>query len=318
MAAADDDHPPTSEEEEDDDDAPDLPPPPPASTMRARTSISAEAYGTWNQRAAFTPPVHAKEPADEVKLTGILNRSFLFNSLDAKDVQVVVSAMKGPMKLEPGTQLITEGDAGDALYIIMDGSLECKKMINGENKVVKTCNVGDLFGELALLYDCPRKASVISTQAATVFELDRQTFKHIVMESVTRKRQKCQEVLKKVPLFSALTPTEVENIIDALKIEKFSKGSCIIKQGDEGNHFYIIYEGEVVATKVTEGQEPQRFSHKGGDYFGELALLKNAPRAATVTADSDEVQLLSMDRAGFKRLMGPVEGFLERETSRYG
>jgi cAMP-dependent protein kinase regulator len=317
MAAADDDRPPTSEEEEDDD-APDMPPPPPASSMRARTSISAEAYGTWNQRTAYTPPVHAKSPELEQELTGILNRSFLFNSLDAKDVQVVALALKGPLPLEPGTQLITEGDAGDALYIIQDGTLECKKIINGENKVVKTCVKGDLFGELALLYDCPRKASVVSREAATVFELDRQTFKHIVMESVTKKRGKCQEVLKKVPMFSALTPNEVENVIDALKMEKFTNGSNIIKQGDEGNHFYIIYDGEVVATKVTEGQEPQTFNHKGGDYFGELALLKNVPRAATVTAASEEVTLLSMDRAGFKRLLGPVEAFLERESSRYG
>merc|ERR1712232_925284 len=174
------------------------------------------------------------------------------------------------------------------------------------------------FGELALLYDCPRKASVVSKDASTVFELDRQTFKHIVMESVTRKREKCQEVLKKVPMLANLTSDEVENVIDAMKIEKYSKGQNIINQGDEGQHFYIIYEGEVMATKVTEGQEPQNFSHKAGDYFGELAMLKSQPRAATVKATSDEVQLLSMDRASFKRLMGPVEAFLERASSRYG
>merc|ERR1712232_69300 len=173
------------------------------------------------------------------------------------------------------------------------------------------------FGELALLYDCPRKASVGSKDASTVFELDRQTFEHIVMESVTRKREKCQEILKKVEILANLTADGVENVIDSMKIENYSKGQEIIRQGDTGNHFYIIYEGEVVATKVTEGQEPQNFNHKSVDYFGELAMLKNQPRAATVKVASDEVQLLSVDRASFKRLMGPVEAFLERQTSRY-
>jgi len=54
----------------------------------------------------------------------------------------------------------------------MRGSLECRKLIDGENKVVKTCKKGDLFGELALLYDCPRKASVIGLEAATVLILE--------------------------------------------------------------------------------------------------------------------------------------------------
>merc|ERR1712039_287279 len=99
-----------------------------------------------------------------------------------------------------------------------------------------------------------------------------------VLEAVQRKRAHCGAVLKSVPLFANMTETEVENIIDALKLEKYPQGHVIIRQGEEGNHFYIIYEGQVVASRqVPETSEVQEYLHQVGDYFGELALLHNNP-----------------------------------------
>eukprot|EP00434_Breviolum_minutum_P017152 symbB.v1.2.015139.t1/scaffold1124.1/size136573/5 len=78
-------------------------------------------------------------------------------------------------------------------------------------------------------------------------------------------------------------------------------------------------EGECVAMKAfSEGQEMQKLmTHKVGDYFGELSLLSNAPRAASVMTSSSNAQLMSMDRKTFKRLMGPMVDILRREAVRY-
>jgi len=312
------DYEPPEESEEESEGEDDVLPPPP-NTQRQRASVSAEAFGNWNTRSAFAPPVYPKTPDQVELLTGIVSRSFMFNSLGEKDIQVLVSAMKGPLMLDGGHQLIVEGDDGDCLYVIEAGILDCTKVIDGVNYVVKTCMPGDLFGELALLYGCPRKASVNSRELSIVWELERETFSNIVMEAVTTKRAQLQDVLSRVPLFANTTGSEVENIIDALKLEKFPYGHAIISQGEDGDFFYIIYEGEVVAQKITEdAPEGLLYTHGVGDYFGELSLLTGEPRAATVQVSSEEAQLLSMDRATFKRLMGSVEEFLQRGFARYG
>jgi len=305
-----------SEEEDDDDEV--VLPPPPAPSMRQRASVSAEAFGTWNQRVAFVAPVHPKTPEQLAEIKKVMLRSFLFSTLDAKDMEVVALAMKGPLTVAAGKTIIQEGDSGEHLYIITEGSLDCSKVLGGVNTVVKTCVKGDLFGELALLYNCPRAASVTSREASVVYELDRLTFTNIVLEAVQKKRATCIEVLQKIPLFAGVARNHLETICDALKQEVVSQGTTIIQQGDLGKNFYIVHEGQAVASKVPAGGgQPVTMVHEAGDYFGELSLMKGQPRAATVVAHSPEVKLLSMDASTFKRLMGPAEDFLQKGLLRY-
>merc|ERR1711879_48750 len=95
----------------------------------------------------------------------------------------------------------------------------------------------------------------------------------------------------------------------------------IIKQGDHGDEFFIVLEGECVAKKAFVAGYPQQkvktHTHPAGDYFGELSLLKNEPRAASVYTVSPHVKLLSMDRRTFKRLLGSLEELLRSEAKRY-
>lgn len=79
---------------------------------------------------------------------------------------------------------------------------------------------------------------------------------------------------------------ERSKLPDALKSFEYQAGDYIIKEGDDGNIFYMIVSGEAIATKTIEPGQPAKevMSYKVGDYFGELALLKNEPRAANVIA----------------------------------
>merc|ERR1719188_1645249 len=108
-------------------------------------------------------------------------------------------------------------------------------------------------------------------------------------------------------------------IADALKVEEFNgEGTEIIKQGDAGDKFFVCLEGECIAKKafIPGGEQKVVMTHKAGDYFGELSLIKNEPRAASVVT-SAPIKLLSMDRKTFKRLLGPMEDVLRREAIRY-
>lgn len=304
----------SSEEEDDDDD--EVIAPPPSASLRQRTSVSAEAYGAWNVRALFTPPVYPKLPEQVAELSQVLPQSFLFHALEQKDLQAVVLAMKGPMALQPGQRIIQEAEGGDHLYVIQDGTLDVFKNIEGQEVLVKTCFKGDLFGELALLYNCPRAASVQSRDHSSVWQLDRETFTNIVMGAVTRKRDLYSGMLRQVPIFATMPDGDLLNIIDTLKMQMFVQGDIVVRQGEEGRHFYIVYEGVCVATKVSDGEAPQTMTHQAGDYFGELALIQDQPRQATVSVASPEAKLLSMDRATFKRLMGPMEAYMQNQAER--
>merc|ERR1719222_129700 len=105
------------------------------------------------------------------------------------------------------------------MFLIECGVVDCLKKAakGGEEKVVKTCTVGDVFGELALLYNCPRAASVQSRQKVTLWELDRETFNRIVKDAAAKKRTTFTDFLKKVPLFENMDQYEIMTVADALK-----------------------------------------------------------------------------------------------------
>merc|ERR1712110_210248 len=112
----------------------------------------------------------------------------------------------------------------------------------------------------------------------------------IVKEAAQKKRQRYDSFLQKVPLLGSMDTYERSQMADALQSETYEAGTTIVTQGEAGNSFYIIEEGEALATK--HGAEVM--SYGVGDYFGELALIRNQPRAATVTAKTP-VKALSID-----------------------
>lgn len=95
---------------------------------------------------------------------------------------------------------------------------------------MKTYNPGEAFGELALLYNAPRAATVRAKSDCILWSLDRETFNHIVKDAAMKKREKYEEVLKGVEILATVDNYEISQIADAVRIEKFSKDSTIIKE----------------------------------------------------------------------------------------
>lgn len=283
---------------------------------RARQSVSAEAYGQWNQKKAFIPPKHEKTAEQEGRLKQTLLKSFMFADLDPQDMETVVGAMK-EFVFTPGQKVMVEGEDGDSLYVIERGALECIKHIDGEDKVVKTCSTGDVFGELALLYNCPRAATVKAKDEAICWQLDRESFNAIVKDASMKRRNKYEGFLKGVALISGMDAYERSQIADALKVEVFKKGDAIVKQDEPGDKFYIVEEGTLFAMKLTNEGERRVMDYKPGDCFGELALLKNQPRAASIIVSSDVAKVLVLGRTSFNKMLGPLQDILMRQVASY-
>jgi len=298
------------EEEEEEEDAAELAPPPRSRGPRA--SVSAEAYGSWNTMKAFTPPAYPKDPEQIAQLKQILGNSFMFSSLEKKDMDAVIGAMQERV-FEAGSRIIAEGDDGEHLYVIEEGSPVCKKKIDGADKIVKTCGPGDVFGELALLYKCPRAATVEAVDKCKAWELDSGTFNYIVKDAASKKHQQRDSFLQNVDLLKSIDQYERAQICDALKCDRYAKDQMVVTQGADGDRFYIVESGSLKAIK--DGKEVMDYNV--GDYFGELALLKSQARACSVQVTGEEATLLWMDRKAFNKLLGPLEDVLRRKGAEY-
>lgn len=212
----------------------------------------------------------------------------MFNNLDPKDQQIVIDAMS-IKTFNEGDYIIKQGDDGNELYIVGEGSQKCFRLMPGntETTFLKNYGPGDLFGELSLMYNTPRAASIVATSFSRLFSLDRQTFNAIVKTSTIKKRELYEQFLSKIEILQSLDSYERNKLCDCLKTETFKQGEFIIREGDEGNRFYFVQDGTGVALKRRpDGTQEHVFDYKPNDYFGELALLNNDKRKASIQVTS--------------------------------
>ncbi|PYH39021.1 cyclic nucleotide-binding domain-containing protein [Aspergillus neoniger CBS 115656] len=284
-----------------------------------RTSVSAESLNPTSAGSdSWTPPYHEKSEEQLARLKTAVSSNFLFSHLDDDQFKSVLDALVEKPIPAKGIKVISQGDAGDYFYIVENGHFDF--MIHPSGSVqpgpegmgnkVGSVGPGGSFGELALMYNAPRAATVVSVDPkSTLWALDRITFRRILMDSAFQRRRMYEAFLEEVPLLSSLKPYERAKIADALDAIKYPAGSTIINEGDPGDAFYLLESGEAEALK--NGVEGPVKSYKRGDYFGELALLDDKPRAASIVAKT-EVKVAKLGRDGFKRLLGPVEDIMRR------
>lgn len=282
-----------------------------------RTSVSAESMQPEADSGNWKPPKHQKTPDQYERLKHAVAGNFLFSSLDEDSFRLVLDALVEKSIPAQNIKVITQGDEGDYFYIIESGEFDI--YINpagsveagpeGMGNKVGTIGPGGSFGELALMYNAPRAATVVSaSKGGLLWALDRLTFRRILMDNAFQKRKMYEGFLEEVPLLSSLKPYERSKIADALETVKFEAGAKIITEGEPGDAFYLLEAGQATAHK--DGK-PVKEYHRG-DFFGELALLDDKPRAATVAATT-AVKVARLGRDQFKRLLGPVESIMRRE-----
>jgi cAMP-dependent protein kinase regulator len=283
-----------------------------------RVSVSAESVDPDTMKDKFEKKIIPKTIEEQQQIKDMLQKQLLFGHLDVEQTQIIVDAMF-KVTHKAGDNIIVQGAQGDNFYLIAEGTCECYiNQPDGSELMVLKCGVGDSFGELALLYNAPRAATVRATSETKLWAVDRMTFKYILMTSTIAKRQQYAGFIKNVMILSCLQDKEQNTILDALVPVSFKAGQVIIKEGEPGDVFYIVEYGEVVCTQQHQSDQPSIEVCKltKGAYFGEIALLTDRPRQATVTCVS-EVRCLTLERKTFKRVMGPLVDLLKRNISLY-
>lgn len=310
----------TSESSDDDDDEDVFELPQKRMTTRQkRKSVSAEVYGIYNPKGDFKPKIVPKEEEEKRKIKDLIQNIFMFKHLEEKEMDIIISAMETKI-FENEDVVIKQGDDGNELYVVSSGLLKCTKKFGDsqEDTFLKNYESGEVFGELALLYNAPRAANIIALEKSVLYSLDRECFNHIVKESAIKNRNKYEDFLSKVEVLQSLDNYERSKLCDCLEILNFDVNEKVISEGQKGNTFYMIIEGKAVALKrnPNNGEEEEVFNYSETMYFGELSLLKDQPRAASIVA-VEKLKVARIDRNAFKRILGPLEEILKRNAEKY-
>jgi cAMP-dependent protein kinase regulator len=287
---------------------------PPAHLRRGRRkAVSAPSDVKETQlEEGWEPKVYPKTEEESARISNVMDHNILFKYLDEKERKIILNAMfQVDKKVED--EVIKQGDEGDNFYVIDSGTAHIFK----DGALVLVCKDGDSFGELALMYDAPRAATVIAKSEMKLWAMDRLTYKHILMDTTLKRRDAHKEFLtNKVPILQSLDPYERLKVADLSEAQTFKKGETVFEQGAEGDSFYVIEKGTVACIQKADDGSGCVALLAEGDYFGERAILKKEPRACTCEAASD-VEVLVLDESSFHMVLGPVEESLNKKINDY-
>ena len=232
--------------------------------------------------------------------------NFIFASLTKEERRLLINAMKADT-VPSGTVIIQQGEVGDYFYVVEDGNISFA--VDGNH--VGACQRGASFGELALLYNCPRAATCIANTDCKLWKVDQRTFRYMLANNNASQEKEVLDVLRKVQFLADLDKELLVKIADALTTVSFQRGDRIINKGDVGEVFYILKEGRVKVHDIGFG-DSQYVDQvlNPGDFFGERALLTGDPRMANITAEVASVALC-LSRDEFEKTIGPLQDLID-------
>ncbi len=203
-----------------------------------------------------------------------------------------------------GKPIFRQGDRPDAFYVVRTGTLQVveEDPETGKDRVLRTLGPGDVFGELGLVNGAPRSATVRPVGGAELFVVDESTFDRLLAGMITTQDveptlQMAAE-LRSLRPFASLTSSDLGLLMEHGGWVNVAPDEKIIREGEEGDSFYAVGSG-----KLDVLRDDQLIGTLGpGSHFGEVALLMDVPRTATVVAKTP-VRVFRIDREAFDRVI---------------
>jgi cGMP-dependent protein kinase len=251
----------------------------------------------------------AKPEASKRFLSRALRSHYLFEELSEEDMGRIIECMR-PTFCSKTEIIIQEGTLGDLFFCLEEGTAEA--VVEGVGPVVNY-ESGGCFGELALIYNSPRAASVVAKSECKLWALDLKTFRNILATTSSAKMVKRCGFLKKCAFLDPLDNEQIGKLAGALELVEFENGAQIVTQGEVGDNFYIIESGTVKCSqRKGTGASVELIELKAGSYFGEMALMLKDSRHATCVA-SGAVKCFVLSKEKFDLLLGNVQDILARQ-----
>jgi cGMP-dependent protein kinase len=265
------------------------------SCPRAATVLAKTDMELWTLDAlVFKSIKHHLATTEEQKRLLLFSGIEIFAALNENQLKSI-SASSTREIFSAGETIIHAGEVGETFYVIESGEVS---FISKERTVGK-CSYGGYFGELALINDQPRAVTVRATTKTKCLVLTRKIFVQILGNL---EEAHCFTACTSCPLLAPLTDPQLMDLASSMRIENVRKGKIVIREGDLGKAFYVIISGYFEVKKNGENMPLATLTR--GDYFGELALLRNDRRSATVVSQSDDSRIAIMTRQAFEKKIG--------------
>ena len=233
----------------------------------------------------------------------------LFSDLNQEELVRIMGGLTR-VKYNQGDWMIREGEKGDTIYIVSSGKVAIYKMVKGEDLKISELDEGDFFGEFSFFMSHQRQASVRAEGEVELLEIKREELDKIVEEYPNisdilvkfYKDRVLDTVIAISPLFRGLGSKERKELIGKFELKVFEKGQAVIQEGEKGDSLFLIKDGDFsVSTAGPGGQPVVLATLQSGDFFGEIALISDQPRTATVTPLT-RGRLMVLSRANFMEL----------------
>jgi cGMP-dependent protein kinase len=203
---------------------------------------------------------------DSIFIKSNLVQLSVFNDLAEENVEHIISKMFYCMTRE-GDYVFRQNDPASCLFIIDEGQCQVEVGESVKQKIYK----GDKFGELALIYNAPRSASIKAVAASFFWALDRQTFRAVLADIAAQSYSSNRKFIDSIKFFDQFTKKQKDAITHSAITENFQPHQSIVRATNTANSFYMIRSGRV---KCELGNE-QSEELIAGDSFGEACLFSN-------------------------------------------
>jgi CRP-like cAMP-binding protein len=252
------------------------------------------------------------------ELVALLRSAPVFMSLSDADLGRLCRYFK-LRQFDRNTFIIRAGETGTTFYVIHKGRVE---VLSPQGAILHQLGRGDYFGEVALLKNAKRNASIRTLTPVEVLVLNksqfdkfmRTNFQGVYFDEKLLGEFQLLGTLRQIPIFEQFDGYQLRRVSKQFERVEVLKGEVICRQGEMGDSFYIIDSGKV----NVEIDSIVRATLEAGDYFGEIGLIMDCPRVATVIAREPTV-LLQLKSNDFQELLqrsSSLKEGIERTSSR--
>lgn len=240
--------------------------------------------------------------------SGALPRLPLFSQL-SREAFVALAEALVLRTFPPTTAIVSEGEPGRSMFAIVEGRTEVRRNLESAQIAVGSLGEGEFFGEMALISEGKRLASVVATQPTTVLEFPRERLDALAQRQPALaqavhdyyQERLLANALRTNPLFTTLTPEHRQAVAQAFELKSVPAGHVFLTQGQRGEAFYLLLRGRVTPSlRMPDGRESVLAHLQEGDIFGEISLLLGQPASATVRADT-ACTVLRLGREEFEK-----------------
>ena len=238
---------------------------------------------------------HNRNNQDAELIENCIKKHFFMKDLSEKARKEIIKEMS-LVSVEPNIYLFKQGGIGNYFYILKEGSIEFISKNNSKNTKIE---IGESFGELALLHGATRSETAKSLTESFLWVMERKNFRKIVDHITKMNYEENKNFIESIPILANIHYTQKTILCSFLYKENFQKGHFIVRKGDHANCLYIVKEGEVDCS--LNGKVVRTL--RKGDNFGERSILIDSMRSLDCIAKTNCV-CYSVSTSTLKSMLG--------------